>query len=186
MDYKQLMLDRINRRKEQFLKDFRKVEDSIKRGKVGGEANRIWMEEQIKGLTKGLDICCGDMIIGENSTGIDGAYRTIGPTWHFSGDALNLYHDNGLEYIVTNYIEAFVDVFKALREWHRVLQPEGLLVFSCADADKYHDDLGPFCNAHRANIFTKKTIINFLNKAQFRNIYVEDGEERSMRIRCQK
>lgn len=180
------MLARINRRKEQFLKDFQRIEKAIQRGKIGGESNRLWMEEQIKGLTQGLDVCCGDMLIGENSKGIDSAHRVIGPVWHVSGDSLNNFDDNSLEYVVTNYIESFIDIMKALREWHRVLQPDGLLVFSCANADKYEDDLGPFCNAHRANIFTKKTIVNHLTKAQFKNIYVEDGEERSMRIRCQK
>lgn len=181
------MLERINRRKEQFLKDFERVERAIHKDKVGGEANRLWIEDQIKGLSKGLDICCGDMLMGENSIGVDGGIRRIGPVWHYSGDALiNVDNADNMEYVITNYIEAFVDVFKALREWHRILIPGGILAFACADADKYLDDIGPFCNPHRNNVFTKKTIIFYLTKAQFKDIYIEDGEELSMRVRCRK
>ena len=186
MDYKQLMIDRLERRKQQFLVDYERAMRKVLRGKIGGEENRLWVEEQIKGLALGVDIACGDMVTGEHSEGVDTAIRTVGPVWYVSGDALINWDDNSLDYVVTNYIEAFVDTFKAIREWHRVLKPGGVLAFSCANADNYVDPLGPFVNAKRNNVFTKRTILNYLTKAKFVNAHIEDGEENSMRVRCNK
>lgn len=186
MDYKKLMLDRIERRKKQWLVDFERVKRYILVDKIGGEANRLWVEEQIKGLAFGVDVCCGDMLMGENSVGIDKGWRMIGPCYYISGDSMIDWDDNSLDYVVTNYIECFEYPFKALREWHRCLKPGGVLAFSSANADNYDTDLGPLINPHRVTIYTKRTIVNYLTKAKFVNIYVEDGEEQSMRVKCNK
>jgi len=186
MDYKKLMLERIEKRKAQWLVDFERVKRYILKDKIGGEANRIWVEEQIKGLAFGVDVCCGDLTMGENSVGVDKGWRMIGASCYTSGDALIDWEDNSLDYVVTNYLEAFEYPFKALREWHRCLKPGGVLAFSCANADNYEDGIGPFCNPHRVTIFTKRTIKNYLTKACFVNIHVEDGEEISMRVKCNK
>jgi len=180
------MLDRIERRKEQWLVYYERAKRVIEKDRVGGEANRLWIEEQIKGLSTGVDVCCGDFLMGEHSQGVDGDIGKIGAVWYTHGANLINFDDNSLDYVVTNYIEAFVNAFEPLREWHRLLKPGGVLAFACANADNYLDDIGALCNVHRNTIFTKRTIFNYLTKANYINIHIEDGEEKSMRVKCNK
>lgn len=184
-DYKQYMISRAEKRKEKFLSQYEKVIRAISLNRIGGEYNRLWMDKQVEGLNRGLDICCGDMVIGE-AEGVDGDYKGIGPVWYTSGDELTNHSGEEFDFIATNYIEAFPNILKVLNEWHRVLKPSGLLVFACADANQYSDSLGPLVNSHRLSIFTEKIIKQYLSRAGFINIAVIQGEEKSLLTRANK
>lgn len=189
-DYKALMIQRIDKRKTNFLAQYERIKRWIEKGKIGGEANRLWMEEQIKGLKRGVDVCCGDMPI-DGAYGVDGTdgvsvSNLLGPVYYTYGDELSNFQYEELDFVVSNYVEAFPNISKVFHEWYRVLKPGGMLAFCCANADKYPDILGPFCNPRRLSIFTPKTAKQYLTRAQFKNVTVEDGEAVSMRVKAYK
>lgn len=190
IDYKELMKARIDRRLEEFTGRCKKVKRWIDQDRIGGgEANRIWVEEQIHGLEHGLDIACGDFVVGVNSEGVEqyDSKFSLGATYYRSGDALTNLEDGTCDYVTTNYLEAFVDTLKALREWHRLLKPNGLLLLACCDTDKYdHSVFGPFDNKNRSHCFTKRTIQAYVARAGFRDIQITEGEGRTMRVRAVK
>lgn len=187
MDYIKNLHDRLTRREETLKKRIEKVRRWVDAGKIGGEEDRYWLAEQVKGLKYGLDICAGDFPIKEEAIGIDTDWHVIGAEFtFFSGDELSRYGGQEVDYIVSNHVEAFPNPLKLFNEWHRVLKPGGVIAFVCADADKYQDNLGPFCNKHRLSIYTKKTVKNYLTRAGFVEMIILEGLSKSIRVKAYK
>jgi len=160
----------------------RLIETYIEHPVVGGEEDRLWLEQYAVGT--GLDIACGDFLIGM-SIGIDKNNEKLGQTWVGPGDTLYRFDTDSMDYIVSNYFECFPDPSKVLREWHRVLKPGGTLAIVVANAVKYVGELGLFCNEHRLSAFTEQILSNHLHKAQFHDVNIELNEKQ-IRARCLK
>jgi len=138
------------------------------------QADREWLEQHAKG--NGLDIACGDFNIGD-SAGVDGDIRKIGVDFHEEGDALAFQEPNRLDYVVTNYLEAFCTPLKVLNEWWRCIRTGGKLAIVCRNADKYDDPKGPLSNVHRQCIYTKTTLSMFLYRAGFSQVTVTTNDD---------
>ena len=179
------MFERLDRQKKNYLNKLERVRRKVSDGKMAGEEDRIWLDTQTQGIGHGLDIACGDFVIA-NTDGVDTDLDVIGPTYLFmSGDELSVYDDSTLDFITTNYLDGFPNIFKVLREWHRALKPGGLLALICKDSDDYDGDLGVFCNRNRVNAFTAKTIKNYLYRTKFENVLIEKWQT-SLRVRGYK
>lgn len=183
-EYKQKMHDRIDYRKDEFLVRVARLRRKINEGILGGEEDRIWLDQYAKG--KGLDICCGDFLV-RDAEGVDPSIDKIGPTYfHIMGDEL-IYHDGGeLDFITCNYFDAFPNVLKTLNEWMRVLKPGGTLAIIVRDSEKYTDRAGPMANKNRVSCYTPFTIKCYLERAGFDVMSVEEGEEKSLRVLSKK
>jgi SAM-dependent methyltransferase len=138
---------------------------------VGGEELRIWLEQFTK-TGEGCDICCGNFLIGENTTGIDSAYDVMGNNYNFRGDDLSTFEAGRMDYIVCNYFDCFESPLKALNEWHRALKVGGKVAFACANSECYPED-GSMLNGKRRFLYTAGTIHQFMMKV-FGNCTVKE------------
>jgi len=184
--YRKRMHDRLDGRLASLTHKVVKQKRLVDRGKIGGEEDRMWLDAQVKGLGDGLDICCGDFLI-QGSEGVDGDLNKFGPIYStISGDELTNQQNGSLDFIVTNYIEAFPNVLKVLNDWMRVLKPGGLLAFICVRADHYNlqDPKGPLSNPHRLSLFNEVTITQYLSRAEFVNITVEHSSNNMLRVKA--
>lgn len=148
------------------------------------DPDRKWLEQFLKG--SGLDIACGDFVLGD-SVGVDSDIYTLGADYNYAGDELTFQKPESLDYIVTNYFDAFPTPLKALHEWWRCLKREGTLAIICRDADTYFTEQGPLENVQRNSLFTKKTLSMYLWRAGFRLVNVEcNNEHQSLRALATK
>ena len=175
------MHERLVKRQKKIEQWILKQHDLVDRGKIGGEPGRQWLEKWTVGV--GLNIACGDFPIGE-SIGVDFDYSKLAIDYWGYGDALVLAGDS-LDYIVTNYFEAFPDVLKVLNDWHRTLRVGGVLAIVCANTVKYENDVGPLSNPKRRNCFTYDTLRCYLNKTGFTIIDSEE-QENELRVAARK
>lgn len=129
---------------------------------LGGEELRLWLEKFTLHHTTGVDICCGNFLVG-NSIGIDSAFDVIGNHYNFRGDDLTTFAANSLEYVVCDYFDCFDSPLKVLNEWHRALKPGGKVAFTCSNAECY-PDTGDLLNGKRRFLYTQHTITQFVNK----------------------
>jgi SAM-dependent methyltransferase len=180
------MHSRLNYLEKRTLGRIKRMRRYVDQNRIGGEQARLWLDEQVKELGDGLDICCGDFLI-RGAEGVDGDLKKVGPTYcHVSGDELTNHFAKEMDFIVTNYLEAFPNTLKALNEWNRVLKKDGLLALVCADSEQYEEGLGPLSNRHRLNCFTKTTIRHYLNRSGFSRISVESGLEKTLYVKAYK
>lgn len=83
---------------------------------------------------KGIDVGCGNQKVVADAIGVDlcaFGEKTFQDTTSVadikaSGDNLHMFADGSLDYVVARHnIEHYSNPIKALREWHRVLKPDG-------------------------------------------------------------
>ncbi len=157
-ELKQSMHDRVQGRAD-------RLHRQIEADKLGGEEGRIWLD-QFAEEPGGLDICCGDFLIGQ-ACGVDGNERKIGPEWMGPGDVVLPFDSHSQNYIVCNYFDCYHQPLKVLYEWHRVLRSEGKLAIIVPNAEKYNDKMGPLSNRMKSCSYTVKTLRNYLYRAEF-------------------
>jgi len=167
---------RLDRRQAQFSARVAKLRRWVDSGKEGGEEDRLWLEQYAKGAV-GLDIACGDFLVGDNSFGIDsassereGIFPLIGATYMLrNGEAMKSFKEQQVDYIVCNYFDCFPDPLTTLFGWKRILKPTGNIAFIVRDSDspEYADGAGPLNNHNRLNCFSRSTIKNYLVRAEF-------------------
>lgn len=167
MNLKSSMLERLSKRKQwldaQYLRLIRKIDSE----QIGGEEDRLWLEQWAQN-SPGLDICCGDLLIG-NSKGIDTADDILGADWFLTGGSdLRTIDDNSQNFIVCNYLDCFPDILFTLRAWKRVLKKDGTVAVSVRNSDNYSTELGPFINSKRVQAFTIRTLPFYFKKAGFK------------------
>jgi len=177
---------RVDRRVTKLLRKYERMKRLILEQKwTGGEEDRAWLEQFAIGV--GMDICCGDFVIGEDSIGVDPSEGMIGADKQISGDDITDESYNSMDYIVTNYIDVFTDPFKVLTGWHRLLKPGGTLAFTCRNADAFDDDRGPLANKNRKSLYTPRTVKFYLHRLGFKVSVVELSEGgKSIRIMAKK
>jgi SAM-dependent methyltransferase len=181
---------RLDTRLYQFTNRIAKLRRWVDSGKEGGEEDRLWLEQFTKPGV-GLDICCGDFLIGENSYGIDpaaaengGCFPLIGANYMFrENEAMKTFKRQEIDYIVCNYFEALSDPLETLQRWRQVLKKDGRVAFLVRDSDhpEYAEGAGPMNNRNRLNCFNRSTIKNYLVRAEFDVKVIEPYNEV---IRC--
>lgn len=157
------MQRRLNVRRDKILAHLERVREEILSGRIGGEPGRLWLEQFCVG--QGVQLCPGDFSIGD-SIGIDVDWRSLAmDMWaycdRFVADLLPL------DYVVTNYLEAFPDTLRFLREWHGMLKPGGMFAVVARDAEEYEEPAGPLTNPRRVSCFTITTLRCYLERAGF-------------------
>lgn len=166
VDAKASMIRRIEYREEKLKNRMDRMRRYIEAGRVGGEENRMWLDQWAQDGV-GLDICCGDFLIGE-AEGVDTTPEMLGTDYSLiEGEALVTFEPGELDFVVTNYLDIFPNPLKALQEWHRVLKVGGRLAVVCCDAYKYPARLGPLRNHRRASCFVPRTLRCYLERANF-------------------
>lgn len=180
---KERMINRLYKRKTFLEKELQRLLDLIHNDKIGGEEDRIWLDNIAVGF--GFDLCTGDFTIGD-AVGVDRDRDRLGTDFCIHTENLASIDNEKADYIVTNYLEVFPNTLAILRECYRVLKFGGKIGIVCRDAESYSNPEGPLSNQKRFNIFTKITICQFLSKAGFCDIIIEKGEEKSLRVRGTK
>ena len=150
----------------------------IDKEKIGGEEGRLWLDQFCTGT--GLDVACGDFLIGL-SIGIDTNNEKLGQTWVGPGDEILRAESESMDYVVSNYFDAFPSALKVLHEWSRVLKPGGTVAIVCANAEKYEKKKGPLENYRRANSFTTLTLPHYFRRAGFK-VKVCEAEGSTLRL----
>ena len=185
-NFKKEMLERTERRHQSLIAQYERVKRYILRIEDnGGEPDRLWLDKFAKG--EGLDICCGSFLIGE-AKGVDGDWKdALAADYFLDGDELYIKQGSSLDFVVSNYIEAFPNPLKALNEWWRILRPGGTIALVCRDSDVSEDPMVPLKNPRRASCFTEKTIQFYLRRAGFDSIKIEKNEiNKSLRMVAKK
>ncbi len=131
--------------------------------------DREFLEKHAVG--KGVDICCGDFLIGD-SIGVDIDIKVIGTDYLISGDDLTFSKAKEMDYVVSNYIETLPSTLGAMNEWHRCLKVGGVVALVCRDADSFTNREGALRNRYRCHTFNKSTIAQYLNRAGFSDVEV--------------
>lgn len=178
------MLKRLDVRANRVLAQITKLKRLIEADQVGGEEDRLWLD-QIAATGGGLDICCGDFLI-HGAEGVDTDVGKLGASYSLvRGEALTSQDSNALDFVVCNYFDAFPNVLQVLNEWRRVLKPGGTIGFICCNSDSYFSPLGPLKNRKRLNCFTEKSIVFYLERAEYTEISIEDVNG-FLRVRAKK
>jgi SAM-dependent methyltransferase len=182
MNYYEYVKGMLDRRIEHLQKRansvLRRHEKQLRAENSPSMEDRLWLEQFAKG--RGLDIACGDFLIGD-AIGVNTERNYFGCDVKVRGDELTFQDSNGLHFIVTNYLEAMPNPINALNEWHRCLQPGGVLAVVCRDANAYDTKLGPLANRKRYVAYTKVTLSQYLCRAGFTEVHVEETEHQTLR-----
>lgn len=179
-EMKASMLRRIEYREQKLKQRMDRMRRYIDAGRVGGEENRIWLDQWAKDGV-GLDICCGDFLIGE-AEGVDTTPEMLGCDYSIiEGEALVTYEPGELDFVVTNYLDMFPNPLKVLQEWHRVLKVGGRLAVVCCDSEQYPARQGPLRNHRRGSCYSKVTLKCYLERSGF-TVQVMDTDDTF--IRC--
>ena len=144
------------------------------------ELDRLWLDQFATG--KGLDICCGDFLVGD-SVGVDCNRFTLGADYLSKGDELTFQRSEGLDFIVTNYLEAMPNPLNAFNEWYRCLKLGGRLALVCRDANSYpvKNPLGALDNRKRQSTYTKATLSHYLHRSDFIEVNIEETKHGTLR-----
>lgn len=179
---------RIDRRVKKLLRKYEKLKRLIVDHKwTGGEEDRVWLEQFTLGI--GMDICCGDFVIGENSVGVDPAEGMIGADKQITGDEITDESYNSMDYIVSNYVDVFSDPFKVFTSWHRLLKSGGTLAFICRNSDAFSasESPGPLKNKNRHCLYTPNIVRFYLDRLGFDPKIIELSDDgRSIRTMAKK
>ncbi len=149
------------------------------------ERDRLWLDQFAVG--DGLDICCGDFLIGD-SVGVDCNRHYLGADYLQQGDELTFQRSEGLDFIVTNYLEAMPSTLNAFNEWYRCLKPGGRLALVCRNADQYSlkNPLGALDNRKRQTTYTSTTLSHYMYRADFVEVVIEETEHGTLRAAAVK
>lgn len=185
-DYRDYLRWRLDRRLETVQARIEKVKryvDGLPAVEFSGdEADRIWLDQFVKG--NGLDICCGDFLLGDENQafGVDGAEKMVGMDYFFEGDELTFADSGVVDFIVTNYLDGLPDPLKALTEWFRCLREGGTLAVVCRDAESYPiDSMGGMRNHRRVSAYTHVTLSQYLHRVGYKSIKVERTNHNTLR-----
>jgi hypothetical protein len=172
----QRMLERLRKRKESLDRYYKKCVNQVKAGQIGGETERIWLDQFAKGQC--LDLCCGDYLI-EGAIGVDIDDKKIGASFFFLNAAnLEGVKTESIDSIVTNYLDVFLSPLAVLQSWHRTLKLGATLAVVCRNSDAYPvNSTGPLENSRRACLFNDKILQFYLRKAKFEPFMVEKIEK---------
>lgn len=154
----------LSRRWERMKALFDRLHRQIDQGVVAGSPGRSWLRKFAVG--RGANLCCGDFQIGD-SIGIDNDWEKLAIDIWGSADRPP-FEDGELDYVLTNYLEAFSDPLQTIQNWTRALRVQGVLAIVCRNTDAYDNPMGPLTNRHRAHCFTLKTLSCYLERAGFR------------------
>lgn len=145
---------------------------------VEGETIREWIAER----QTGLDIGCGHNKTVPAALGVDRVARGIvgasggrkfdRAETDLVADASSLPLEEGSqEYVIARHVlEHLVDPVLALKEWHRVLEPGGVLAIACPDEDACSSIMLDWEHKHA---FTPTSLTNLLRLVGFE---VEENE----------
>ena len=172
--------NRLNTIQERADKLKKYIEKCKAEGGDTGEKDRQWLDQFAIG--NGLDIACGDFPI-TGADGVDGDLKKIGADYYHEGDELVFQQPGSLDFIVSNYLDAFPNPLKALNEWYRTLKVDGVLAVVVRDADAYDNDDGPLANLHRNVLYTEKIIRQYFYRSGFRFITCTKTENKTLRCR---
>jgi hypothetical protein len=172
---------RIDLRLEKILAHVQKLKREIDSGKIAGEEGRVWLEQFCEGY--GAQICAGDFVIAD-SIGIDTDVRKLGlDLWayadRFVGDL------QPLDYVVTNYLEAFPDTLRFLYEWAFRMKSGGIFATVCRDAEAYDEPEGPLANPRRVSCFTIVSLRCYLERAGF-EVFQWENFGRELRVAARR
>lgn len=177
---KESMLARLTKRRDALDVYYRRCAREIEDGAVGGEEDRIWLDQHVEGFS--LDLCCGDYLI-DGAIGVDSDPKKIGSSFFFlsASDLINV-EAGTVDSIVTNYLDVFSNAIDVLNTWHRVLKTGGKLAIVCRNADTYEENSrGPLQNSKRVTLFNPKILNFYLRRARFQPISHETWQN-SLRI----
>lgn len=147
------------------------------------EEDRLWLEDLAIG--NGLDVCCGDFLIGD-AQGVNGGVKSVGIDYFCQGDQLAFQKSEQLDFVVTNYLDAFPGPLVPLNEWWRCLRPGGVLGIVCRNADVYTEATGPLENHRRVSLYNKKILSQYLYRTQFKKVEVVETLHKSLRAKAIK
>lgn len=148
----------------------REIDNGVFDGTDGG---RQWLEQFCIGT--GVQECAGDFSLGDSCGTNNDPRKLATDHWCWSD---RFTHDMGpLDYIVTNYLETFVDPLNLLNDWHKRIKRGGILAVVCRNADAYDTIAGPLTNPRRACCFTASTLRFYLERAGFEVILTETCEK---------
>lgn len=166
------MLKRLQKRKEALDNYYNKCVKQVNDGLIGGEKERIWLDQFAKGYC--LDLCCGDYLI-DGAIGVDIDERKIGSSFFLvNGATLEGVETESLDAIVTNYFDVFLSPLAVLQAWHRTLKSGAILALVCRNSDAYPPEgLGPLENSRRSCLFNEKILQFYLRKARFQPFIIE-------------
>ena len=154
----------LDHREERMLALFGRLRRQIDQGVVAGSPGRKWLRQFAFG--KGANLCCGDFPIGD-SIGIDADWEKLATDlWGYADRPP--FEDGTIDYVLTNYLEAFPDTLQVLQNWTKALRVGGILAIVCRNTDAYDNPMGPLTNKHRAHCFSLKTLSCYLQRAGFR------------------
>lgn len=128
---------------------------------------REWLAKFCTGT--GLDIGCGCQKVIDSAIGIDILRNDPSCVADYFMDAQHLdFPDNSFDYITSSLtLEHFPDTKAVLKEWHRVLAPNGILSLCVPDA---HLNPASINDEFHYVGFTDTTLLAFLDFAGFHPI----------------
>ena len=131
--------------------------------------SRAYLEQIAIG--RGLDIGCGEKIIGDHSTGVDSDPETC-PDIIAEMDCLG-FADNSQDYIVSSHcLEHHADTLSVLQEWYRVIRPGGKIGIAVPHGEyASYLSLGLSKDKHK-QLFTERTLDKYLMSVGFIKIRI--------------
>ena len=130
---------------------------------LNGETDhcRARLQKYCQGI--GIDLGCGASKIKIDAIGID-LYH---PKADMRKDArlLEYYPDNLFDFVFSSHLlEEIENTEEVLKEWLRVLKPQGFLVLYQADKDLYYPLSDPRCNPNHKHHFSWQELWAILEK----------------------
>jgi predicted SAM-dependent methyltransferase len=130
-------------------------------------------------IGNGLDLGCGGDKIVPTAIGVDliNPYTSVGNSpIELSGDATNLYwfKDGVLDYVYSSHLlEDFIDTISVLKEWTRVIKPNGYLILNLPDEQVYRSLSSTRNMYHKHDNFNKQYIKDCSDKLGNLNVVFE-------------
>lgn len=160
---------------------------------VEGIGDHEWVRENIP-EGAGLDVGCGDVILGENSVGVDirsgvetgagGQRNKVVQAGALVGNACSLPADSGSQdYLVACHVlEHIVSPIAALREWCRVLRPDGVALIVVPDYAKYDTRIIDHTHLHA---FTRESLEDLTAVLpEFLSVQITEGPYHTLRMKA--
>jgi SAM-dependent methyltransferase len=112
---------------------------------------------------QGVDIGCGNSLIRVDAIGVD----LYNPEADLKMDArlLREFPDNHFDYVFSSHLlEEIENTEATLREWLRILKPNGNIVLYQADKNLYYSFEDPRCNRNHKHHFSKESLWEIFKK----------------------